>query len=228
MEEGRMDRMIIRRNSDELKTKLKKIRTKIINLQKKQLGQKDKIAFAYYGISNLEQIIEKIQAPVEHNSAIASASNPNNLTGTPAVKMGNYKEFIISQPFCFNGRRSSLEKSINQSDIESYDSIGDKSSDDSDLGTTIQCIDPVNTPYSDAQKTVGTDEVKSEHMYLASANEIDEKKPEMKDLPHHLEYTYLHGNKLFPIIISFKLSEKEKRVLLQVLEKRKGAIAWKC
>ncbi|GJR27534.1 hypothetical protein Tco_1103766 [Tanacetum coccineum] len=62
MEEGRIDRMIIRRNSDELKTELKKIHTQIIKLQKKQLGQKDKIAFAYYRISNLEQIIEKIQA----------------------------------------------------------------------------------------------------------------------------------------------------------------------
>ncbi|GJX09307.1 hypothetical protein Tco_0199166 [Tanacetum coccineum] len=62
MEEGRIDRMIIRRNSDELKTKLKKIHTQIIKLQKKQLGQKDKIAFAYYRISDLEQIIEKIQA----------------------------------------------------------------------------------------------------------------------------------------------------------------------
>ncbi|GJT24004.1 hypothetical protein Tco_0893941 [Tanacetum coccineum] len=49
-------------NSDELKTELKKIRTQIIKLQKKQLGQKDKIAFAYYRISDLEQIIEKIQA----------------------------------------------------------------------------------------------------------------------------------------------------------------------
>ncbi|GJS78425.1 hypothetical protein Tco_0459191 [Tanacetum coccineum] len=48
MEEGRIDRMIIRRNSDELKTKLKKIRTQIIKLQKKKLGQKDKIAFAHY------------------------------------------------------------------------------------------------------------------------------------------------------------------------------------
>ncbi|GJY36067.1 hypothetical protein Tco_0421445 [Tanacetum coccineum] len=62
MEEGRIDRMIIRRNSDELKIELKKIRTQIIKLQKKQLGQKDKIAFAYYKISDLEQIIEKIQA----------------------------------------------------------------------------------------------------------------------------------------------------------------------
>ncbi|GJY90940.1 hypothetical protein Tco_0506136, partial [Tanacetum coccineum] len=62
MEEGCIDRMIIRRNSDELKTELKKIHTQIIKLQKKQLGKKDKIAFAYYRISNLEQIIEKIQA----------------------------------------------------------------------------------------------------------------------------------------------------------------------
>ncbi|GJS65495.1 hypothetical protein Tco_0680059 [Tanacetum coccineum] len=59
IEEGRIDRMIIRRNSDELKTELKKIRTQIIKLQKKQLGQKDKIAFAHYRISNLERIIEK-------------------------------------------------------------------------------------------------------------------------------------------------------------------------
>ncbi|GJR86234.1 DNA-directed DNA polymerase [Tanacetum coccineum] len=61
----------------------------------------------------------------------------------------------------------------------------------------------------------------------SSANEIDEKKPEMKDLPNHLEYAYLHGDKSFPIIISSKLSDKEKTLLLKVLEKRKGAIAWK-
>ncbi|GJV21915.1 hypothetical protein Tco_1370935 [Tanacetum coccineum] len=41
-------------------------------------------------------------------AAIASVSNPNNLTGTPAVKMGNYKEFIISQPFCFNGTEGAV------------------------------------------------------------------------------------------------------------------------
>ncbi|GJU30753.1 hypothetical protein Tco_1174342 [Tanacetum coccineum] len=55
MEEGRI-------NGNELKIELKKIRTQIIKLQKKQLGQKDKIAFAYYRISDLERIIEKIQA----------------------------------------------------------------------------------------------------------------------------------------------------------------------
>ncbi|GJV48076.1 hypothetical protein Tco_1438288 [Tanacetum coccineum] len=55
MEEGRI-------NGNELKTELKEIRTQIIKLQKKRLGQKDKIAFAHYKISDLERIIEKTQA----------------------------------------------------------------------------------------------------------------------------------------------------------------------
>ncbi|GKC20661.1 hypothetical protein Tco_1022811 [Tanacetum coccineum] len=41
MEEGRI-------NDNELKTKLKRIRTQIIKLQKERLGQKDKIVFAHY------------------------------------------------------------------------------------------------------------------------------------------------------------------------------------
>ncbi|GJV26141.1 reverse transcriptase domain-containing protein [Tanacetum coccineum] len=82
-------------------------------------------------------------------------------------------------------------------------------------------------PYPVAQKIVEPNKVESEQLYLASANEIDEKKPELKILPQHLEYAYLHGDISFPIIISSKLSEKEKMLLLQVLEKRKGAIAWK-
>ncbi|GKE22838.1 hypothetical protein Tco_1434350 [Tanacetum coccineum] len=47
MEEGRINRMIIRRNGNELKTGLTRIRTQIIKLHKKQLGQKDKKAFAH-------------------------------------------------------------------------------------------------------------------------------------------------------------------------------------
>nr|GEU49976.1 hypothetical protein [Tanacetum cinerariifolium] len=59
----------------------------------------------------------------------------------------------------------------------------------------IRRIDSVNTSYSEAQKIAGTDGVNSKHMYSASTNEIDEKKPELKDLPNHLEYAYLQGNK---------------------------------
>ncbi|GKD03618.1 reverse transcriptase domain-containing protein, partial [Tanacetum coccineum] len=44
-------------------------------------------------------------------TTMASASNPNrntNLTGTPVVKMGNYKEFISCQPFYFNGTEGAV------------------------------------------------------------------------------------------------------------------------
>ncbi|GJT01400.1 hypothetical protein Tco_0822569 [Tanacetum coccineum] len=47
---------------NKLKTELEKVCSQIIKLQRKQLGQRDKIAFAHYKISNLEQIIEEIQA----------------------------------------------------------------------------------------------------------------------------------------------------------------------
>ncbi|GKE66903.1 hypothetical protein Tco_1521064 [Tanacetum coccineum] len=97
----------------------------------------------------------------------------------------------------------------------------------SDLGNSIRCINSVNTPYPVTQGTTNGDDDKCEHLYLASANEIDEKKPELKNFPQHLEYAYLHRDKSFPIIISSELSETEKISLLQVLERRKGAIAWK-
>ncbi|GKD07613.1 hypothetical protein Tco_1187298, partial [Tanacetum coccineum] len=51
MEEGRI-------NGNKLKTKLKRIRTQIIRLQKKRLGQKDKIAFAHYRIGISAMVIE--------------------------------------------------------------------------------------------------------------------------------------------------------------------------
>ncbi|GJU88538.1 putative ribonuclease H-like domain-containing protein [Tanacetum coccineum] len=66
IKKGRInDRMIIRRNSDELKTKLERVRSQSIKLQRKQLGQRDKITFAHYRIFNLERIIKEIQARQE-------------------------------------------------------------------------------------------------------------------------------------------------------------------
>ncbi|GJX32143.1 hypothetical protein Tco_0241998 [Tanacetum coccineum] len=58
-----------RTNGNELKTELKRIRTQIIRLQKKQTAvrAKDKIACWLTRISDLEQIIEKIQARHQTN-----------------------------------------------------------------------------------------------------------------------------------------------------------------
>ncbi|GJR01480.1 DNA-directed DNA polymerase [Tanacetum coccineum] len=118
-----------------------------------------------------------------------------------------------------------LEKSIDQPDLESCETADSNDEDGSDSENLIQRINSINTPYPVAQETTKHEDVKSEHLYSVSYNEIDEKKPELKNLPQHLEYAYLHRDKSFPIIISSELSEKEKMSLLQVLEKRKGAIA---
>ncbi|GKD07364.1 hypothetical protein Tco_1187049, partial [Tanacetum coccineum] len=51
-------------------------------------------------------VADSVTSALEAQAAtMASASNPNrntNLTEIPAVKMGNYKEFISCQPFYFN------------------------------------------------------------------------------------------------------------------------------
>ncbi|GKD48214.1 DNA-directed DNA polymerase [Tanacetum coccineum] len=118
-----------------------------------------------------------------------------------------------------------LEKSIDQSDLECCESTSRNDKNGSDLENSIRHIDSINTPYPVIHRTSNDDNVKNEHLYSASANEIDEKKSKLKNLPQHLEYAYLHGDKSFPIIISSELSENEKTSLLQVLERRKGAIA---
>nr|GFB60111.1 hypothetical protein [Tanacetum cinerariifolium] len=130
---------------------------------------------------------------------------------------------ILGRPFLAIAR--AMIDVFNKKIILRVGDDGDKSVNNYDVEMSIRRIKPVSTPYSEAQETKGSDRVKNEHLYLASANEIDEKKLRLKDLPSHLEYAYLHGNKSFPIIIPSKQSEEEKISLLQVLEKRKGVIS---
>ncbi|GKC38161.1 putative nucleotidyltransferase, ribonuclease H [Tanacetum coccineum] len=106
-----------------------------------------------------------------------------------------------------------LEKSIDQC----CESGSCNENDESDPENLMRRIKSTNTPYPVTQGTTKCDDVISEHLYSTSANEIDEKKPELKNLPQHLEYAYLHKDKSFPIIISYKLSKKEKNSLLQIL-----------
>ncbi|GKB77514.1 reverse transcriptase domain-containing protein [Tanacetum coccineum] len=118
-----------------------------------------------------------------------------------------------------------MEKSSDQSDLEDCEPVECNINNDSNK--PIRRIASINKPYSVIQETAEPVELVREHLYSASANEIDENKLDLKDLPNHLEYAYLHGDKSFPIIISSEFSDKEKSSLLQVLEKRKGAISWK-
>nr|GEZ99587.1 hypothetical protein [Tanacetum cinerariifolium] len=50
---------------------------------------------------------------------------------------------------------------------------------------------------------------------------------ELKDLPPHLEYTFLEGDDKLPVIIVKDLSVEEKTTLITVFKLHKQAIAWK-
>ncbi|GKB17883.1 reverse transcriptase domain-containing protein [Tanacetum coccineum] len=49
----------------------------------------------------------------------------------------------------------------------------------------------------------------------------------LKDLPPHLEYTFLEGDNKLPIIIAKDLSVEEKTAFIKVLKSHKRAITWK-
>ncbi|GKC11330.1 putative laccase [Tanacetum coccineum] len=88
---------------------------------------------------------------------------------------------INEEPNSFLSR--GLEKSIDQSDLECYESTSKNEKNRSDSENSIRRINSINTPYPVTQGITNGDNVKSEHLYSASANEIDEKKPELKNLP---------------------------------------------
>ncbi|GKE48341.1 reverse transcriptase domain-containing protein, partial [Tanacetum coccineum] len=92
---------------------------------------------------------------------------------------------------------------------------------------SIRRIEILHTTYPGAQNAQNFKKSLNKYLCSASANEIDKKIPELKDLPSHLEYAYLNEDRACTVIISSKLTKKEKPSLLQVLEKHRGAIAWK-
>nr|GEY56085.1 reverse transcriptase domain-containing protein [Tanacetum cinerariifolium] len=77
------DWMIIQRDFDELKTELEKAHSQISGLQKKHIGQKDKIAFARFRISTLEITLKDIQA--RHQMALKRTSTSAAPAMTQAV-----------------------------------------------------------------------------------------------------------------------------------------------
>ncbi|GJU37774.1 hypothetical protein Tco_1186128 [Tanacetum coccineum] len=115
IEEGRIDRMIIQRNSDKLKIELEKVCSQINKLQKKMPPKRTLTSETpAITLDVIQQLIANgIATTLKAQAAImASASNPNrNIrpTGIPITKTGNYKEFVICQPFYFNGTEGGVD-----------------------------------------------------------------------------------------------------------------------
>jgi hypothetical protein len=49
---------------------------------------------------------------------------------------------------------------------------------------------------------------------------------ELKPLPNNLKYAYIDDKKIYPIIVSSKLSGKEEERLLEILRKHRGAMGY--
>ncbi|GJW48466.1 hypothetical protein Tco_0080112 [Tanacetum coccineum] len=104
-------RVIIQQDFDNLEAELRESRTQIAKLQRKQMGNNNKIALARFRIANLEQIIEDIQfadsitAALEAQAAkMANADNTNRNIGereAPVARKYSYKEFKSCQPINF-------------------------------------------------------------------------------------------------------------------------------
>ncbi|GKD63163.1 hypothetical protein Tco_1305271, partial [Tanacetum coccineum] len=95
---------------------IEKLMNSIIELQNriqmplKRASTTEALAMTQDAIRKL--VADSVTSALEAQAAtMASASNPNrntDPTGTPVVKMGNYKEFISCQPFYFNGMEGAV------------------------------------------------------------------------------------------------------------------------
>ncbi|GJY85458.1 reverse transcriptase domain-containing protein [Tanacetum coccineum] len=109
--------------------------------------------------------------------------------------------YIFEDDICWQPLEQDSHVNKILKDVKSWLNI--KTIHDSDADENlIRRIASINMSYPVAQETEKPVEVEREHLYLDSANEIDEKKPKLKYLPHHLEYAYMHG---------FDIEIKDKR-----------------
>nr|GEV39763.1 reverse transcriptase domain-containing protein [Tanacetum cinerariifolium] len=90
-----------------------------------------------------------------------------------------------------------------------------------EIETFLRTPDELSNLDDDYYDTKGVDAT----MTKPSINEPPEL--ELKELPSHLEYTFLEGTDKLPVIISKELKDEEKSALLKVLKSHKRAIAWK-
>ncbi|GJX29346.1 reverse transcriptase domain-containing protein, partial [Tanacetum coccineum] len=80
---------------------------------------------------------------------------------------------------------------------------------------------------SDPSSTLPLEEQKFKELKTVEPSSDELPELELKDLPPHLEYTFLEGTDKLPVIIAKDLKDEDKTALLKVLRSHKRAISWK-
>ncbi|GKE07903.1 reverse transcriptase domain-containing protein [Tanacetum coccineum] len=113
--------VIIQQDFNNLEAELQKDHARITKLQRKQIGNNNKISLARFRIANLEQIIKYIQAAIKKlvvdsvSAALeAQATNMANTYNTTrpreahVARQCSYKEFMSCQPINFKGTKGAV------------------------------------------------------------------------------------------------------------------------
>nr|GEY30877.1 reverse transcriptase domain-containing protein [Tanacetum cinerariifolium] len=87
--------------------------------------------------------------------------------------------------------------------------------------------EPSPPPYQEQNLPSFKKELKAYEAQTVKSSIDEPPEVELKDLPHHLEYAFLKGDKKLPVIIAKELRSEEKPALIKVLKSHKRAIAWK-
>ncbi|GKA09670.1 hypothetical protein Tco_0689001 [Tanacetum coccineum] len=99
--------------------------------------------------------------------------------------------------------------------------------DDADFNPKEDLLTLERLLNSDPSSTLPPEEQRFEELKTVEPSSDELPKLELKDLPPHLEYTFLEGTDKLPIIIAKDLKDEDKTSILKVLRSHKRAIAWK-
>nr|GFB19503.1 reverse transcriptase domain-containing protein [Tanacetum cinerariifolium] len=167
-------------------------------------------------LTNKDKLCKLARTPLnEHCSAALLKKLPE--------KLGDPDKFLI--PYDFLGKAeclalADLDTSINLMPMSMWNKLSLP-----DLSPTCITLELADHLIS---RPVGVVEDVYVKVAKSDKSSIDEPlEVELKDLPPHLEYTFLEGDDKLPVIIAKDLSVEEKTALITVLKSHKRAIAWK-
>ncbi|GKC98691.1 reverse transcriptase domain-containing protein, partial [Tanacetum coccineum] len=166
------------------------------------------------GILTITKLIIPNSNPTPYYDPIVSTSSP---TLTP---FGD-SDFLLEEVDAF----LALEDDPNSPEVDDsyYDLERDILLFESFLNDDPSLSSPTQGNYlPEIRKELKVWEAKTDKSSIDEPPEV-----ELKDLPPHLEYTFLEGDNKLPVIIAKDLSIEEKATLIMVLKSHKQAIAWK-
>ncbi|GJW90479.1 reverse transcriptase domain-containing protein [Tanacetum coccineum] len=178
-------------------------------------------------IDVIEMACEEYSQEVLGFSDLIASGNPTPYydpivsTSSPTLTSFGDSDFLLEEVDAF----LALEDDPTSPEVDDsyYDSEGDILLLESFLNDDLSLPPPTQGNYlPEIQKELKVCKAKNDKSSIDEPPEV-----ELKDLPSHLEYTFLEGDNKLPIIIAKDLSVEEKAALIKVLKSHKRAIAWK-